>query len=227
MKLLSLGAIAIAILASTLVGYAMWSDALHINSYVHTGDVKIGFIQSTLIYSDSCGSPSGYGYSNGNDWNATGFPDRNHFIQLDKDVACTEAQFEGTADNGYYHTLNVTIHNAYPWYYTHIAFKICNYGSVPVKIWRVLVNGTYYYELNAAGVENGVYMDLNGDGVNDVVVWWGDNFGAQLHQGNCADISFDVVVLQGAPQGQDLSFTIQPQAVQWNEYSPMGPLTPH
>jgi hypothetical protein len=219
LKILTIGAIALVLLASSIVGYSMWSDALHINSQVNTGDVGIGFIASTLIYSDSCGSPPGYGYNGGYDWNATGFPDRNHFIQLDKDVACTEAELVGTPNDGYYPELNVTIHNAYPWYYTHIAFKVCNSGTIPVKIWRILLNGTYYYEINAPEVRHGVYMDLNGDGVNDVVVWWGDNFGAQLEPGDCADISFDIVVLQGAPQGQDLSFTVQLEAVQWNEYS--------
>jgi len=117
----------------------------------------------------------------------------------------------------------VTLHNVYPWYYTHIAFKVTNDGTIPVKIWRVVIDGKYYYKLNEQQLRQGVEIDLNHDGKPDVLIWWGDNFGAQLHPGQSADISFDITVLQGAPQGATLTLTISLQAVQWNEYSP-GPI---
>ncbi|NPA95966.1 MAG: hypothetical protein GXO32_00005, partial [Crenarchaeota archaeon] len=122
-----------------------------------------------------------------------------------------------------YDTMVVTLHNVYPWYYTHIAFKVTNDGTIPVKIWRVVIDGKYYYKLNEQQLRQGVEIDLNHDGKPDVLIWWGDNFGAQLHPGQSADISFDITVLQGAPQGATLTLTISLQAVQWNEYSP-GPI---
>ena len=111
----------------------------------------------------------------------------------------------------------------YPWYYTHIAFKVCNDGTIPVKIWRVQVDDQYYYELNEQELNQGVEVDLNNDTLPDLTIWWGDNFGKQLHPGQCADISLDLTVLQPAPQGTTLSFLVLLQAVQWNEYSTPTP----
>ncbi|MFN3268756.1 MAG: hypothetical protein ACK416_05820, partial [Zestosphaera sp.] len=113
----------------------------------------------------------------------------------------------------------------YPWYYTHIAFKVHNDGTIPLKIWRVIINDVAYYELNEQELQQGVELDLNGDGEPDVTVWWGDNFGVQLEPCQSADISFDLTVLQAAPEGATLTIYISFEAIQWNEYYVPTPYT--
>ncbi len=211
--------IAVAIIAAAT---AMWSETLKTNAVIDTGEVDWEFVNGSLILLDACGLPPGYGSSGGYDWNASYYPD-SRGTQLDKDVGCTEAVFIDSDGDGDYDTLNITIHNAYPWYYTHVAFRVVNSGTVPIKIWRVLIDGQAYYYLNEHELQQGVEIDLSNDGVPDITIWWGDNFGVQLEPGDSADISLYITVLQGAPENSTLTFTVQLQAIQWNEYTP-GPI---
>ncbi len=96
-----------------------------------------------------------------------------------------------------YSTLRYTI-PTHP-YYTHIAFKVCNSSTIPMKIWKIEIDNMTYYAINAQELQNGDPIDLSGDGQADVIVWWGDNFGVQLEPGDCADMSFDLSVTQEAP----------------------------
>ena len=221
-RTLALGILAVMLIVGIS---AMWADSLRTNVTVKTGKVDIRF-NTPPTYLDACGLPPAYGQSGGYDYNASNFP-LGDAVQLGKDVGCTNVILQDTDGDGDLDTMNVTIHNAYPWYYTHIAFKVTNDGTIPVKIWRIIIttiNGNQtYYEINAEGVEQGANLDLNGDGKADVRMWWGDNFGAQLEPNQPADISLDLVVLQQAPQNADLSFTITLQAIQWNEYSAQIP----
>jgi hypothetical protein len=225
---LALGALGIMLLVGVM---AMWSDTLRANVTVETGTVDIGFVPGSLIYLDACGLSPGYGQYGGYDWNASNYPNLGAY-QLDdgKDVGCTDVTMNDTDGDGDLDTMTVNLNNVYPWYYTHIAFKIENTGTIPVKIWRIVIispdGNRTYYEINAEGVENGVLLDLDNDGNADVRMWWGDNFGVQLHPGNSSgDISFDITVLQEAPQGANLSFSIMLQAIQWNEYDSALPTT--
>jgi len=200
----------------------MWSQQLKVNTYVGTGELNWEFVNGTLAYMDACGLRPGYGNYGGNDWNATNLPLPGS-TQLDKDVGCTNVSLIDSDGDGDSDTLNITLINVYPWYYTHIAFKVHNDGTIPLKIWRVKIsNDTYtwiFYELNEQILQQGLPLDLNGDGVNDTLIWWGDNFGTQLHPCRSADISLDITILQGAPQKASLTIYIQLDAVQWNEYS--------
>jgi len=210
--------VALIAVIGSVTAYAMWSETLRINASVSTGEVDFEFLNGSLIYLDGCGLSPGYGYDHGNDWNTTYYPNSSA-TQLDKDVACTSAFLVDSDGDGDYDTLNITIHNAYPWYYTHIAFKVHNDGTIPIKLWRIHLNDTYYYEINAEGVKNGVEIDVNGDGEKDLRIWWGDNFGEQLHPCESVDISLDISVLQPAPENSNLNVLITFEAVQWNEYS--------
>ncbi|MEM0046622.1 MAG: SdrD B-like domain-containing protein [Fervidicoccaceae archaeon] len=185
---------------------AMWGESLKVNTSVNTGELDIRFVPGSVITSDPCGSFPGY------DWNATYYPNAGA-TQLDKNVGCTAIQLIDSDGDGDHDTLNMVIYNAYPWYYAHTAFKVENDGTIPLKIWRVGINGNYYYAIDGSEL-----LDLNNDGLPDVSIWWGDNFGVQLHPGNSADLSFDVVVLQSAPMGSTLIINITIEAVQWNEY---------
>ncbi len=200
----------------------MWSQQLKVNTYVSTGELDWEFVNGTLAYMDACGLRPGYGNYGGNDWNATNLPLPGS-TQLDKDVGCTNVSLIDSDGDGDSDTMNITLINVYPWYYTHIAFKVHNDGTIPLKIWRVKIsNDTHtwiFYELNEQILQQGLPLDLNGDGVNDTLIWWGDNFGTQLHPCRSADISLDITILQGAPQKASLTIYIQLDAVQWNEYS--------
>jgi hypothetical protein len=200
-----------------LVGLAMWTANLRVNTYVTTGELDWEIVSGTVIYLDACGLQPGYGYFRGNDWNATYLPAPGA-VQLGKDVGCTSVELIDSDGDGDYDTMNVTLVNVYPWYYTHIAFKVHNDGSIPLKIWRVVFGGREYYELNEQELEQGVELDISGDGEPDILVWWGDNFGVQLHPCQSADISFDLTILQTAPERATLSFTISFDAIAWNEY---------
>ncbi len=219
-------AVAAIMIVSIGLAYSMWSQTLKVNGVANTGEVDFAIQNGSLILLDACGLQPGYGQSGGYDWNASYYPDPGA-EQLSppegKDVGCTNVTLVDTDGDGDYDALNVTLVNAYPWYYTHIAFKVCNDGTIPVKIWRVQVDDKYYYELNEQELNQGVEVDLNNDTSPDLTIWWGDNFGKQLHPGQCADISLDLTVLQPAPQGATLNFLVLLQAVQWNEYSTPTP----
>jgi hypothetical protein len=200
-----------------LVGIAMWLASIRANVYVASGELDWEFMPGTVIYKDACGLQPGYGDFAGNDWNATYLPGPGA-LQLDKDVGCTAITLIDSDGDGDKDTLNITMYNVYPWYYNHIAFKVHNDGTIPLKIWRVVFDGNEYYEINKGTLQQGVEVDIDRDGEPDILVWWGDNFGVQLHPCQSADISLDLTILQTAPQGATLSFTISLDAVAWNEY---------
>ncbi len=207
----------IVIVAAATAAYALWSDSLRINTTVKTGELKF-CIQSgprQLIWTD-----------HGPDANS--FPP--DFEPVDapemKDVGSIEITPLDTDGDGCVDTLSITMYNVYPWYYNHIGFKVQNKGTIPLKIWQMNLEGENYYEINERDIAvEGVYLDLDGDGLNDTLVWWGDNFGKQLHPGDSADLSLDITILQEAPQNSTLTFNITLTAVQWNEYTP-GPIPP-
>ncbi|RLG87781.1 MAG: hypothetical protein DRO18_02715 [Thermoprotei archaeon] len=203
---LTLFMIAVIISAS----YAMWYEVLRMNAEVVTGIVDWEFVTGTIIQLDTCDFSV-------NDYNASFLPDPGA-IQLDKDVGCTDVELEDSDGDGDYDTMIITMHNVYPWYYEHIAFKVHNSGTIPIKIWRVIINGEEYYELNEQELQQGIEIDVDGDGVPDVLIWWGDNFGEQLDPCQSADISLDLTILQGAPQNTTLTVEISFDAIQWNEY---------
>jgi len=110
------------------------------------------------------------------------------------------------------------VDNAYPYYGNHIAFKVHGLGSIPLRIWKAefvvndIVIETIYDE------DEYIYLDLGGTPEPDLEIWWGNGFGEQLHYCDKHDISFELLVLQEAPQDSELAFTIRLVGIQWNEY---------
>ena len=228
----------LALLVAAGSATALWYDTLAVDAVVHTGELDMEFYGQP-IYLDACGLPPGPGTHGGWDWVAypPGFEEHQtgvdayyggHLVE-GKDVGCTNVTLLDTDHDGDDDTMQVTLSNVYPYYYTKIDFEIHNNGDIPAKIWRLVVrlrNGTEYkyYEINANTIENeGAYLDLDGDNKPDIVMWWGDNFGVQLEHCQRADISLNIIVLQTAHEGASYTFQLQLDAVQWNEYTP-GPI---
>ncbi len=210
------GVIVFLVAGAAALAYAMWIETLRVNGYVSSGEVDICYLGNSVIQSDPYG-PGNYDYN----VNWSMIPAKIIF-RTDKDVAYTNTSLWDSDGDGDMDTMNVTIYNAYPWYFNHIAFEIKNCGTIPVKIWRVKIwNGTddfVFYEIQEQQLQRGTMFDLDGDGKADVLIWWGDNFGKQLHPGDYADISFDITILQNATENTLLQFSITLEAVQWNEY---------
>ncbi|MCE4625634.1 MAG: hypothetical protein F7C35_07225 [Desulfurococcales archaeon] len=227
------GTLVLAALAAAALGAAsaLWYMTLDVNVTATTGELDWEIRNNTIYTNDPCTDNLG---------NNITWPDTNAFppdfdpviAPEGKDVGCTAIEPIDTDLDGDYDTLNITIHNAYPYYATEVDFRVRNTGTIPLKIWRIQVildNGTTmnYTELNPDEVENeGLYLDLNEDGYADVLFLWGDNFGVQLETGQSADESLHIVVLQEAPQNATLHFMIGLDAVQWNEYDSVISSTP-
>jgi len=121
-------------------------------------------------------------------------------------------------------TMDVVVHNAYPFYYANIDFSVCSTGSVPVKIWYVIITGDDGEPHICYVTPAPIGLDIDGDGCCDMLLKYGDSFGTQLHEQTCADISMAFIFLEClSPDMEDLHFTIEIFAIQWNEYqAPVG-----
>lgn len=190
-------------------GYARWYETLSVSGTVNTGEldweITQCFVQDT--YAPPLQVPD-----------LTCDPGFDNIRQLDKNVGWGECQLVDSDGDGDNDTLELTLHNVYPCYFNEIAFYPRNNGTIPLIIDSVTIGGEVFRE---HGAEKS--LDLDGDGVDDIEIRWNDNFGLQLEPGeNAPEISFWVHVLQGAPEGESLTFTITIDAVQWNEYVPPG-----
>ena len=203
--------------------FAAWTDTLTISGTVNTGELCWQFASASI--QDDNRPPNGM-------WEyPTLYPDLTcdpefvpnpageFYWPLDKNVGWGNVTRVADA-NGRYKTLEVTLYNAYPSYFNEVSFYLNNCGTIPLKVWKVIINGVAYY----AGQPYAA-IDSNGDGDADVEIKWNDNFEMQYEPGipNTTEYSFWIHVLQPSPQDAQLSFTIEMVAIQWNEYT-AGPL---
>jgi hypothetical protein len=122
-----------------------------------------------------------------------------------------------TDGDGDYDMLELDLHNVYPSYFTSVSVYAHNNGSIPLIIDSVIINGVVLRKSPTPVVR----LDLDGDGLDDIEIWWGNGFGVQLEPCDWSpEMSFWVHILQDAPQDATLSFTIELVAVQYNEYVP-------
>ncbi len=117
--------IGITMLAVLLVGFgaavAMWYDTLRVNTYIHTGTVKVKW--SAFNCSDTGPDPQAPGFNN----------------TEQKDVASCSVEPELYDDYNNTVKIKVNITNAYPGYAVNITMVVDNIGTIPVK----LLNWTY------------------------------------------------------------------------------------
>jgi len=202
------------------VGYAAWTDQITVSGSVSTGDVCL-CIQETGAYAPFCSDYCDSGHLDNNGLYSTCDPI--YFSDQEpaekKDVACTDVTWVDC------NTLAVTVTNGYPYYAAGVDFTVCNCGSVPVKIWSVTISDDFGNSWDFYGNPAEVCLDLDNDGYGDMILDWGNSWGNQLENGECADLSFAFVLLQEIPQSQcdTLHFHVSLTAIQWDEYTP-GPL---
>jgi len=196
----------LSILALSMMGfaYALWSETLTISGSVATGEVNWEFVPM-------------YNFADhGIDW----LGDCSWHLWLsDKDVGGPTILLPVDTDgDGDMDTLQVTLNNAYPQYFENIGFHVKILGTVPIIVDNIVIEGTVYRLPPQT-----IFLDLDDDGLDDIKILWGNHIGSQLHPGDIAEVSFYILVLQEAPQGASLTFTITLTAVQYNEYVPPPP----
>ncbi|MBA7566769.1 hypothetical protein ES708_08465 [subsurface metagenome] len=219
MKKFGILCLALVIALGTLgVGYAAWTDTIYIDGTVNTGEVCLSIQPGTFEEVGGCPDKEWSG------WVYDGFsdscPDGYHFGSISvvpegKCVASVTFNPILDADDNIT-TLEVTIHDAYPHFVADISFYVCNCGTIPIKIKAPVITQSPY-----------------------LLIEYGNNIGVQLHPDVCKEISFKVGVVQHegyfgyatpdswivddpaaplTPMDDTLTFTIEIEGIQWNEY---------
>jgi|YelNatPaOPRAMG01_1025707.scaffolds.fasta_scaffold14661_4 hypothetical protein len=200
-KILAIQTLTIFVLMATGLAYAHWTKTFTIMGNVNTTELDWELKTPINCMDDNEGEKD---YAADCDWN---------FWQGDKDVGGpTQLKLIDTDGDGDYDTLNVTLVNAYPGYAEEISFYVHNNGKVPLIFKKVIINGNEFYSGRPT-----VFLDLTGEGDYDIKIRFGDNLGEQFEP--CeepAEISVSILVLQDAPEGQTLTFTIKLVAENWS-----------
>jgi len=200
-KLVVLPTLVIVGLLMTGFAYACWSQTLYIEGSVASGELDWE-IKKPLGCMDHKGDLDQNADCEWNWW------------EVDKDVGGpTILQLEDIDGDGDNDRLNVTLTNTYPGYAEEISFYVHNNGTIPLVFEKVVIDGNVYYSGRPT-----VFLDLTGDGKDDIKIRWGDSLGDQFEPCDSGEISFSILVLQDAPQGSTLHFTIEMVAIQWNCY---------
>jgi len=194
-------------------GYANWTDTVVVEENVATGNVCVEF-QYPLTFTDPFPPPTPTP-----DWTCDPVTMNNvRPVAPPKNVGWGEGIYVDTDADTYYDTLQVTLHDVYPCYYNHVDFWVHNCGTIPVILTKVTIDdGTTTQDITANGV---YYLDLNGNGIDDFEIKWGNHLGAQFEPCDDADISFGMHMLQDDDppdmQGQSYTFYLTLHFVQWN-----------
>lgn len=192
------------VLALLITGfaYAHWSESLYISGTVNTGELDWEFTAT------SCLDTTGIDYHCYDGFEpATFWPDPEG-----KDVGSTSCIITDP------HTVTVTLTNVYPCYYTSVSTYAHNTGTIPLIIDKVIIDGNVFREEIPRAQ---VALDLDGDGLYDIEIWWRNGFGTQMHPcDDSPEMSFWLHILQDAPEGVPLTFTIEIVAIQYNMYVP-------
>ncbi len=117
----------IVLVAALLVAFgsalAMWSETIRINTYIHTGEVRVAF--DGWQVNDNGPDPQCRGYNN----------------DEGKDVARIIVTSERFDEQNNTIKLNVTIVNGYPGYCANVLFNVSNIGTIPVKLLSYNITG--------------------------------------------------------------------------------------
>lgn len=213
---------AVMALSAVGFGFAKWSASADATVKPNTGSLKLTWVDGSFMD------------------NEAGILGDLHALQgmtgifadpEKKEVGTTSGKFEDTNGDGTLDLFNVTVDNAYPFYYNEISGKITNTGSIPV----IIQKPTLHWMDSQKVIEDGALYWLGKDGqiiqpsaaqiatplkVGDnwvLELRWMDNADKQLHPGFVFEESFEVQVLQAAAQKTSYNFGIGVEGIQWNE----------
>jgi hypothetical protein len=126
-------------------------------------------------------------------------------------IGQTHGSFEDPDGDGIAYKLNISLENVCPDYESKVEFTAHNLGTVPVKIDHVKIGPYTIYGTAKRS------LDLDGNGTNDIEVWWRGAIGT-AYQPNDPDSIYDgkfnIKVLQTASSGITEDFSIELVAVQ-------------
>jgi hypothetical protein len=202
MKKIGLLALALVLALGTLgAAYAHWTDTIYIDGQVCTGEVDVGLDPNRISEIDDCPDQVWC------DWVWDGFSDScpagYHFEGIGDapEGKCPATVTFNTTDedgDGCVDILEVTIHNAYPHFLTHISVYVCNCGTIPVILQEPIFTQSDF-----------------------LLIEYGDNIGRQLHPGQCVEISFFVGVVQNRGY-----FAVPGDLTSWTVDDPLQDLLP-
>lgn len=181
------------------LNFSHWHDIVNVDAAIQTGEGCVSIV----------GNPMQKDY--GNDWalNTSNIPfniDANRLVQTDQDRgSCSVSVFNGD--------LHIVMSNVYPAYANEFSFDYGNCGTVPMQ----LIDLTFIPENNTAGNytvagPSCFQLDLNGDGKNDVEIWWVSATGNTLSPPPAANSTlvnnFYICFLESTPQNATLILDI-------------------
>lgn len=205
------------------LGFALWSKTITVTSTVGTGTVHAEIVKAFTddddVVDDGLGGVDQNDLDDcpdlgGVDKDGDGFtscdpaasgPDPKP--RYDKDVARCDVTIGADKQ-----TAAITKTNVYPSYYCTVWFDIHNNGTIPLKIAAVKVNGVPVHPSIPTP------FDLTGDGNPDITIHVTDiTLCQQIDPDETIRMDIDQHILQGAPQGETFSYTVEIQFNQWNE----------
>jgi len=184
------------------VAYAMWCD-----SVLFTGEVNTATFCAviTKVTNSDPYQPDGV-YSNTYDamTNPESCTEAVDWVEvtLDKNVGWATAAIDPQDPK----MVNFAVWNAYPGYTVTFGVDITNCGTLPWNVTQVdfyCSNGTSIGTLYQQGI---LSVDFDGDGKSDINIRWNDNFGVQVHKPNAAEISWNLKIMEWAPQDAHFDF---------------------
>jgi len=192
--------IALLLLASAGIAYAMWSETLKVNVTVNTGEVDVEW--SSWECNDT-GIDPGY----------------------DKDVGKCSVSDETQDEEGDVIKLNITLDNAYPSYNVTILGEVDNIGTIPVEPVKFFIDNNANGEFDSGDTEivlcNDYALDLDGDSKADLdfhmYLYDDSGDGTQIDPDESDIYGFIIHVKQNAKELKTYTFHVVMVFGQWNE----------
>ena len=205
-RALALTAVFLMIAMATMgVGYGLWSKILTVNGTVNTGNIGAAF-SSVLCFDHS--------HTFSSDLTPTDpFGPHPHGALMDvpelKDVSSTTA-----AINANPMIIDITVNNAYPSNANDCEVEWTNFGSVPVFVELITINGT-----STDANNNDLELELDGDPGDGPELWiqWINGLCTQVDPGQTLAGSLKWHTEQGATEGATYQWQMEITLVQWNE----------
>ena len=202
------------------VGYGVWSQQMQVEGVVVTDDMDMNF-DKAFTNDDNVVDPSGKddgdtgdcaiapgafaGSCDPSDKGVIGGPDPRY----DKHIGLCVASVVQASTGG---KIQINVTDGYPSYWCTMWFDLDNDGSVPVKLDKVLLNGS---EITPS-TDNLVDADQDGD--NDLLVHVSElQLCDQFDPGTMVQGNVDTHIEQGADEAEAISYELEFIYVIWNE----------